>query len=488
MKNGRPLQRGKRGLLVSLAALAGLLVLVLFWVLRGQTGTVPQELDFLQPAHPASLRWVFVTRYGEEFPEQLPGLLPTEETLESLAGMPVDPLFCTVDKYLNYYAAGEQVDVVTACYADAKLRRFETSGAFLPLQTLVEYNVPGFEIPSWVERWCGNLKGDLYAYPHTSTIARTEDFPSPGVVVLAHKALLERYQALQGDTMTQGELVEALKLIRKKEPGIYPAYLDLPTLQQFFGATIEDEKGAWREPFCQEETLEALKFMNLLYRERLLPQQVFSLTPGTLMEDLGQGKVFLAATSLTGLLATTLPPDHPIWDTYQVIGPLVPDTGKPLALRGNYTEEYASTLFVKNSHYPRVQARLFARFYQQNNQVTPKQQEALEKVHLLEEMHAVPVPSWASLYAPYAVPTMPYEILFSYYADTKLADLDDRMESYRNTQVIRMVINLPPSEVEPAYALAKAQLLGGEYDLLWSWKRERYRKAKVILAEEKEAY
>lgn len=475
-KKGRFKRQGFLLFAVALLVLAGTGTLVHF-----AASQPPRELNFLEPEKKNPLTWAFITRYGEG-EEVLGELFPSEEQLEALAGVPVTRLFCSADKFWNLYTAGVPIDVVTSCYVDAKLRRFETSGVFLQLQDLVKTEIPDFVISPETEQWCGNLKGEMYAYPHTQTIAQPENNPYPGVILLARKDLLEKYDILREGPYTKAQVLEALKIIRKKESHITPGYLDLTTLQQMFGAAAEDESGAWTDPFFQPETLEALQYMNLLYRERLLSQKVFSMTPGTLLSDLENGSVFFAATQQAYRLARCLPQEHPIWKQYQVMEPIRSDKNNSFAFRENFTEEYASTMFVKNSTYRGAQARLFACFAVNNGAFTPEQSGALERTNLLPRA----LPSelslpWAEMYSDYLQPTMPYEILFSYYSDTKLADLQERMKTYRENQIIRMVINLPQNEVADAYRVAAEQLQRDDYELVLSWRQERYRRAKEIL-------
>ena len=80
----------------------------------------------------------------------------------------------------------------------------------------------------------------------------------------------------------------------------------------------------------------------------------------------------------------------------------------------------------------------------------------------------------------FAVPTIPYEILFSHYADTRLATIYDRTENYRSAQIIKMVLSSSPEEVKRIYSETLQEMKNGDYELLENWKENRYQKAKEL--------
>ena len=117
------------------------------------------------PSPPApKLQWALITREGGELPEY-GRLLPDTSRLEELAGMPAEVSVCTPDKFMNLAAAGVPMDVATRCYADLKLKRFETSGKAEDLQALLDKTVPGFRLPQEFRDWCGNTNSSCRTAP-----------------------------------------------------------------------------------------------------------------------------------------------------------------------------------------------------------------------------------------------------------------------------------------------------------------------------------
>lgn len=468
--------RGIRILVFVMTALLGTFVLLL-WISVRAADSNP-EFQALPASRQAKLQWAFITRDGGELTEY-GCLLPDPQRLEELAGMPVEVTVCTADQFMNLVAANVPIDVATRCYADPKLKRFETSGRTENLQQLLEQELPGFQLSPSFRAWCGNTKGDVYAYPHTSVIGRTDETPEAGAVMLANRKLLGAY-GISGSSFSEKEgTLEALKSIRKAEPGIIPCYMDLISLQQMFGARILDEEGGWQDRFFQEETLEALEYMNLLYGERLLSRDVFTMTQSYLLSQLREEKVFLAAADPLYSLLQALPEDDPIWENYEIVGPMAPDSGKEFQFWQNYDEEYASTIFLTGSGFPEVQARLLFWFYCQNMELTPEQRQAA-KAAGLEEVRPSASEAPGGVYEQYAQPTIPYEILFAHYADTRLANIFESVESYRKAQEVRIVTSTPQSEVEQIYRETLLEMENRGNGLLVQWKQSKYRQARLL--------
>ena len=80
-----------------------------------------------------------------------------------------------------------------------------------------------------------------------------------------------------------------------------------------------------------------------------------------------------------------------------------------------------------------------------------QQEEALRAAGLETLLDQQPKPQPASPEDPYVVPITHYEILFSHYSNTRLAAVAERKTAYCQTQVVRLVEDCSPEEVEPEY-------------------------------------
>lgn len=75
----------------------------------------------------------------------------------------------------------------------------------------------------------------------------------------------------------------------------------------------------------EPETLEGLQYLNRLYRERMLPQELFTLTEGALLSQLREGKVFLVSTRDLYSILQCLPEDDLVWQNYEPVSVPIPE-------------------------------------------------------------------------------------------------------------------------------------------------------------------
>lgn len=473
-KKQRKIPRKVAPLLVGLTAVCFLCFVILSF-------SIPKPSPFQLAASEEgnALKWVFITPYGET-DSSYNTLFPSQEDCASMAGTPVDLSFCTMEKYLNMTAAGIPADVVTCWYTNSNFKRLEATGDNWSLQDLLNKEIPGFTLPEDFVQWCGNFQGQVYAYPHTRTILSEDTSLKSDAAMIGRKDILENIRWDSLEPLSKERFLEQLKNVRKAYPELIPCYVELPSLQQMFGVTA-DTGAAWEDPFFHPGTLEALEFMNNLFRERLLSHDVFTLSQESLLRQLQNGEIFLAASPSLGRLLSLLPENHPIREQYEVLSPILSDSGREPAFTNNFEEQYASTLFVKGSTQSRPQARLVAAFYLQNMELSSQQKSALESSGFGSILtDAKPVKA-IGIDNQDTVPAVHYEILFSLYSNTRLATVAERKQSFLENQVVNLVEDCSAEEVAPAYTRLVSELQSGDYQLLDTWKKQQYQKAISIL-------
>lgn len=274
--------------------LVGLIaVCFLIFCIRSPSTSSPSPFQTTSSEKETALKWIFITPYGET-DSSYADLFPSQEDCTELAGTPVELSFCTIEKYLNMTASGISADVVTCWYTDANFKRLETTGTTWALQDLLNKEIPGFTLPENFIRWCGNFRGDVYAYPHTGTILSEDTSIKSAAAMIGRKDILEKIHWDSQQPLSKAYCLEQLKAVRKAYPELISCYVELPSLQQMFGVTA-DTGTAWEDPFFHPGTLESLEFMNTLFRERLLSRDVFTLSQESLLRQLQNGEIFLAA-------------------------------------------------------------------------------------------------------------------------------------------------------------------------------------------------
>lgn len=462
--------------LVGLIAICFLIVCI-----RSPSTSSPSPFQTTSSEKETALKWIFITPYGETDSSYAELFLSQEDCTE-LAGTPVELSFCTIEKYLNMTASGISADVVTCWYTDSNFKRLETTGTTWSLQDLLNKEIPGFTLPENFIRWCGNFQGDVYAYPHTGTILSEDTSPKSAAAMIGRKDILEKIHWDSQQPLSKAYCLEQLKAVRKAYPELIPCYVELPSLQQMFGVTA-DTGTAWEDPFFHPGTLESLEFMNTLFRERLLSRDVFTLSQESLLRQLQNGEIFLAASPSLGKLLSLLPESHPIWEQYEILSPILSDSGREPALSNNFEEQYVSTLFVKSSTQSQFQARLLAAFYLQNrkqdfvvndrNSVLAVNADRFHRLCILEQISK-----------PGALQSI---LLFgrrlSLYSNTRLATADERKQKFLENQIVNLVEDCSADEIAPTYARLVSELQRGDYKLLDTWKKQQYQKAISILQE-----
>ena len=438
--------------------LVGLIaVCFLIFCIRSPSTSSPSPFQTTSSEKETALKWIFITPYGETDSSYAELFLSQEDCTE-LAGTPVELSFCTIEKYLNMTASGISADVVTCWYTDSNFKRLETTGTTWALQDLLNKEIPGFTLPENFIRWCGNFQGDVYAYPHTGTILSEDTSTKSAAAMIGRKDILEEIHWDSQQPLSKAYCLEQLKAVRKAYPELIPCYVELPSLQQMFGVTA-DTGTAWEDPFFHPGTLESL------------------------LRQLQNGEIFLAASPSLGKLLSQLPESHPIWEQYEILSPILSDSGREPALSNNFEEQYVSTLFVKSSTQSQFQARLLAAFYLQNMEPSPEQKNALERSGLGDLLkNAEPMKS-IGIDSQYTVPITHYEILFSLYSNTRLATADERKQKFLENQIVNLVEDCSADEIAPTYARLVSELQRGDYKLLDTWKKQQYQKAISILQE-----
>ena len=432
--------------------LVGLIaVCFLIFCIRSPSTSSPSPFQTTSSEKETALKWIFITPYGETDSSYAELFLSQEDCTE-LAGTPVELSFCTIEKYLNMTASGISADVVTCWYTDANFKRLETTGTTWTLQDLLNKEIPGFTLPENFIRWCGNFQGDVYAYPHTRTNLSEDTSIKSAAAMIGRKDILEKIHWDSQQPLSKAYCLEQLKAVRKAYPELIPCYVELPSLQQMFGVTADTG-------------------------------DVFTLSQESLLRQLQNGEIFLAASPSLGKLLSLLPESHPIWEQYEILSPILSDSGREPALSNNFEEQYVSTLFVKSSTQSQFQARLLAAFYLQNMEPSPEQKNALERSGLGDLLkNAEPMKS-IGIDSQYTVPIIHYEILFSLYSNTRLATADERKQKFLENQIVNLVEDCSVDEIAPTYARLVSELQRGDYKLLDTWKKQQYQKAISILQE-----
>lgn len=458
-------------ILVTFFMLIGLLILILQQMLQNKV-----EFENINKNAKQNMEWAVVVENGNLDQDKMQ--LSFKDTLEKLTGTSINYSFYIADKFLNMVASDAEIDLVTSTYTESQMKRFEISDKVFSVEDIIAEYLPGFYLPEEFYRYF-DINGHIYSYPHI-------DFSDPQIVssfvMLAKKDLLEKYHLSPKDFSSKENTIEILKQIRKNEK-VVPCLVDLISLQQMFGASIEDENGNWQDPFETEETLEALLFMNKLYRERFLSKDIFSSTHQQILEKMENGSVFLVSIDRLGESFALWKNQEKILNQYVAVGPLNPDGGKDIRFTNNFNGQFASTYFLNNSDYADIFPKIFLWFYSNNWDFTDEQTEVLRQLGLDKEIQSFEKADFTfssdSPFCAYQELTdqgAPYQMQFSTIADSKLELMINSVNSYRSIQVSKMVMSDSPEQLYKLYQEAILYKGTLDFSLAEQWYQYKYDK------------
>jgi len=208
-----------------------------------------------------------------------------------------------VDKLGAMVAAGELPDVITYDALSSIRLEMEDAGMLADLESLAEQYAPDLNVPQSQRDWYRNKDGNWYSVVsyYYGPERTNEEF---GGYLAFHNMnfvrvdLLEQIGMTKEDLTTLDGLYEAFKAIKEQNiqydgMDIIPLFGVDPTQWAMqLGAYLEDSEGNYVDVRTTPEYLEALKWLNKLYREGLLTEDV--LVPSNEQRDqwISSGRVF----------------------------------------------------------------------------------------------------------------------------------------------------------------------------------------------------
>ncbi|MFY9177103.1 MAG: extracellular solute-binding protein [Caldicoprobacterales bacterium] len=226
----------------------------------------------------------------------------TEQT-----GVTVEINSGTNEKLNAIIASGTLPDVITAEYSLSQVQELQEAGLIWAIDDLIEEYNPSFVVPESMKRWHGNENdGKLYGIvSYFYADEHMQDGPMLEVhnELKARKDIMDQLDIKPDDFLTKEGTLEALRKVRDAKVtyngfDVVPAYFQYNHIVEFFAAPKEDKDGNYLDAFHQPEALEAAKFLNQLYRENLMPEDVLTMNTQMLRERIARGEVF----SFTGHL------------------------------------------------------------------------------------------------------------------------------------------------------------------------------------------
>lgn len=203
------------------------------------------------------------------------------------------------EKLSAMIASNQLPDIITVANQAPQRKMLEKSGMLAPLDELIKEYAPSYDIPQSMQDWFRNEDGHFYGYVNFFSPGekmQEGDAFSTHTAMYARTDIMEQLGIKQEDFSTKEGTIAALKKVKEANLEyngfkVIPAYFTQSDIAQFFGAgKVEDEDGNLIKR--SEATLEAIKFLNELHREGLLPEDSVTLTENQITEKVSAGAVF----------------------------------------------------------------------------------------------------------------------------------------------------------------------------------------------------
>lgn len=429
-------------------------------------------------------------------------------------------------------ASGDLPDVVTAWYILPQIKLLEQSGMVYSLNKLITEYAPDFNPPQSMIDWYTAEDGEWYGFPNyfyaQEQLKEGENIPTH-TMIRARQDIMDDLGILPDDFNTKEGTITALKKVRDSNyqyngHTVIPAYYDYWNLVQFFGGAREDENGNYVDREREPEMLEALKFLNQLYREGLMPEDSQTLSRDQIQQKVNEGRVF----SYTGSLIR--PDSLMINDPNALmvhVGPVKGDNGNEFYFDPSAVAGWTLSMITKNAKRPDRIIRLFEYLYQDEmclNVYHGPQGYAWEytddgKIRYTEQRRKdfaedysaaqlkygneklIWLINWIPIIRTWPVPNMPgekaiynaeqYFNQFSYndlafstvnpQGGSEEARIQAKIDEFREMQYIRMILADSEEEVEKIFYSMPEQEAKLGYDKLYAYKNAQFKVAKKKL-------
>lgn len=284
------------------------------------------------------------------------------------------------DKFNAMLAAGQLPEVITCDRYASQKYELEESGLIWSVDDLAKKYAPNLykSLPSSMRKIHGNEKdGKLYGivnYFYAPEQMKPQMIKEISQIchneMKARKDIMDKLGIKPSDFTTKAGTLKVLRKVRDANIvyngfKVIPAFYHYTNLVEFFAPPREDAKGNYVDPNHTKEALECLKFLNQLYREKLLPVETLTLNDEQVRQKIARGEVF----SFTGHLYDNT--DALVNALYNIdkraycvaVGPIRGDSGKSPTLRPSPSDGWTITMITKKARKPERIIRFFEFMY-----------------------------------------------------------------------------------------------------------------------------
>lgn len=269
--------------------------------LAEESGFQPAEASWTKNRQePVSLDWfIAFDWYSGTFN---PDVNLFDKDLRDATGITLNVSSGNVEKLNTLIASDSLPDIVTCRVRSAERLNMENNGLLAPLNELRDQYAPDFKPVPSMEEWYKNKDGNWYVfasyYFDLDNVKERNGILPSHIMNFARFDIMNQLGITAEDMQTKDGFVDALKKVKEANldyngtPIIPFMGNDVDALAEQFGLDREDENGDYLEPIKQKEYLEALLFLNRLYREGLMTEEVFTSDRNLVDQIVSSGQLF----------------------------------------------------------------------------------------------------------------------------------------------------------------------------------------------------
>ncbi len=214
-------------------------------------------------------------------------------------------------------AAGDLPDIVTIGWYEEQFPLLQASGMLHPLEQLVDQYAPTFWniIPETMRLWYTYDDGHWYGFPGffwAPEHITEETFLETNQGMIARQDIMDDLGIVPEDFTTQDRMIEALRKVRDAQieyngQRVTPVNLGnlatswhsvMTNFPDFFAVPREDSDGNLIDRRYHPKFLEAMQFINRMYREGFISRDNFTMQRTHVEEWISSGRVFLAIVNI----------------------------------------------------------------------------------------------------------------------------------------------------------------------------------------------
>lgn len=336
------------------------------------TATDGETPSWKQDSAPITLEWFVAYDWAAHTFDPVNNV--TDKYINQETGVTIKWSYGDLEKLNMLITTNSLPDIVTYDIISNERLTMENNGLLQPLDDLRDQYAPDMNVPQEMIEWYRN-DNDNHWYAFASYYADTS---VEGYKYLtnnmnyARMDIMEQLDITAEDMQTKDGFVNALKKVKEAKI-MYNGVLvepfigeNITFLAEQFGVDREDADGNLINIMRQQEYLEALLFMNRLYNEGLMSDEVFTMDTALRRQMIASGAVFAGMdyTYLEEGLKDLFYSDNNA--LLKHVGHIKGDAGKEPILSPSATGGWTGTMISKNCKAPERAISLFALMTQEH--------------------------------------------------------------------------------------------------------------------------